>query len=186
MATADQQTEARPMCPQYWSVFAVPGSRGASYDVWFDDPMGNRATCTCRAFKFSDRVSCKHIERVRKHGCFGRGLNDLGSVGITVQDMQPPQPYRRILTEERCPCGQMKWRPDVRLVDTAGRQLVRVRFHQGPGAREYTYINGGAPLTVGATFALSDALGGGDFTMGVVVGLGSDFTGELKVIRIAT
>jgi hypothetical protein len=32
--------------PLYWPVFAVPGSHGASYGVWFDDPMGDRATCS--------------------------------------------------------------------------------------------------------------------------------------------
>jgi hypothetical protein len=182
MAPPAQQTEARPMCPQYWLVFAVPGSHGASYDVWFDDPMGDRATCTCSAFRFSDRRTCKHIERVRKYGCFGSGPNDLRSIGVTVRDTPLPKPYKRIPTDEPCACGQMKWRPDVRLTDGAGRQVVRVRFHNEPGAREYTYLNGGAPLSVGESLTVPDAVGGGQTTIGTVVGLGSDFAGELKVI----
>jgi hypothetical protein len=188
MAKAAQQTEAQPMCPQYWLVFAVCGSDGASYDVWFDDPMERRATCTCHTFKYSDRATCKHIKLVRDHGCFGGGPDDLRRFGVTKRDTPPPKPHNVIETSECCACGQMMQRPDVRLADAAGRQLVRVRFHDGPGAREYTYINGGASLSVGETVTVPDAVSGvaNKRTTGTVVGLGSDFAGELTVINTAT
>lgn len=184
MAIGDQQKGIQPMCPQYWAVFAVPGGREASYSVWFDDPLENRVICTCPAFKFSGRITCKHIDLLWTHGCFSQGVNDLGSVGIRVQDTLPAKLHRRTPTDERCRCGQIKWRPDVRMVDALGRQLVRVRFDDRPGASQYTYAISGAPLQVGARLRLPGY--DGDPAIAVVVGLGSDYAGELTVIRTAT
>jgi hypothetical protein len=149
--------------------------------------MRDRATCTCHAFQYSDRTTCKHIPRVRHHGCFGSGHDDLCRVGVTVRET-PSTPLRRIPTRKLCACGQMKLCPDVRLADAAGRQLVRVRFHDGRGAREYTYLNGGASLSVGEAVTVPDAISGdaNRRRTGTVVGLGSDFAGELTVINRAT
>src|SRR5581483_8167290 len=79
----DLTVEVVGICPQWASNWEVQGSGDNQYQVQFhkDEP----ATCTCPAYRYSGDYGdqhCKHIETVRKHGCFYHphdanfGLND--------------------------------------------------------------------------------------------------------------
>jgi hypothetical protein len=164
-----------PLCPQYWAIFSVGGSTG-TYEVSYD--RGLRLwRCTCRASMFDHATPCKHIRRVRAHGCFGVGPNDLARVGVSICGMVPRMARR---AGGRCCCGQPLFAPVLAMADDAGRQIVRVRFQAGGG--EYGYVWGGAkPLSVGDVVSIVIA----DRQVvqpATVIGLGCDWSGELAVI----
>jgi hypothetical protein len=59
------------ICPHWASNWDVEGSHDNTYLVQFhkEEP----ATCSCPAYRYSGDYGdqhCKHIELVRKHGCF--------------------------------------------------------------------------------------------------------------------
>lgn len=101
--SADIETVA--VCPQYRATWDVQGSADNVYTVTLDGP-----SCTCPAFKYSGEPGdqhCKHIDRVRAHGCFyspqaDPGPNDYTAYGIEVVDMD-----RNVIAGAICPgCGQ--------------------------------------------------------------------------------
>jgi SWIM zinc finger len=152
-------------CPQWWCAFAVRGDTG-TYEVYADDVRRGAWRCSCPAWRFRGRATCKHIERVHRHGCFGAGPNNLRAFGVEITGENPMCAAQR--TRWRCACGQMMLAPLMRMRDDAGHQIVEVWFG---GANLYTYAWAGRVL------ALGDVVEGGG-----VVALGSDYLGELKVI----
>jgi len=94
------------LCPQYWAVFSVGGSTG-TYEVFYD--RGMRVwRCTCRGSMFDPATPCKHIKRVRAHGCFGDGPNDFARVGMSICGKVPRMARR---AGGRCRCGQPLFTP---------------------------------------------------------------------------
>ncbi|BBZ43664.1 hypothetical protein MPRM_09450 [Mycobacterium parmense] len=169
-----------PRCPQFWAQFTVHGDVD-TYDVMFEDVMGKKLRCTCPAFKFSGHTNCKHIDRVRAHGCFGDGPNDLASVGITMET------NRTILRNEpaRPPqcceiCGETMCVPVVRMVDDSGHQLIRIQFRNNDIGCAYAYI--GAPLSIGDKVAVPNQWTKTGTLHGTVIGFGSDYAGPLVAL----
>ena len=63
--------EPMAVCPQWASNWEVEGSNGNNYLVQFH--RAEPASCSCPAYKYSGEYGeqkCKHIEKVREHGCF--------------------------------------------------------------------------------------------------------------------
>ncbi len=163
----DSVTRAR--CPQYWCGFAVRGDT-RTYEVFADDVLRNTWRCSCEAWRFRGRTTCKHIARVQRHGCFGAGPNDLPAVGVEITRESPMRATQP--TALWCACGQMMLAALLRMRDDAGNQIVEVSFG---GASVYTYAWAGRVL------ALKDVITV-DSSPGTVVALGSDYLGELRVI----
>jgi hypothetical protein len=156
----------QPRCPQFWATFAVRGTTG-TYEVYCDGHGSWH--CTCRAWIFGGRSGCKHTERVQRHGCFGTGPNDLRAVGVEIVGENPTRVTAP--TNARCACGEPMLAPLIRTHDDAGHQVVQVTFG---GQAFYTYASS-RELVIGQTVTV-----GGN--PGTVVGLGSDYTGPLKVV----
>jgi len=159
----------RPSCPQWWCAFAVRGDTG-TYEVYADDVLRSTWRCSCQAWRFRGRTTCKHIARVQRHGCFGAGPNDLRAVGVEITRESPMRATQP--TGLRCACGEMMLAPLAKMRDDAGHQIVEVSFG---GASVYTYAWAGRVL------ALEDVVTVGQ-SLGTVVALGSDYLGELQVI----
>jgi hypothetical protein len=153
-------------CPQYWATFSVRGSAG-TYDVGVDDPVRGTWTCSCKAWIFGGRTTCKHIERVRAHGCLGGGPNSLGSAGIEITGSNPMRASAS--TRRRCACGQLMRVPVLRM-QIRGHWIVQIDSGGGP----YTYASTRA-------WRVGDVVNVGG-RPGTVVAIGSDYLGELKVI----
>lgn len=160
----------RAGCPQWWRAFAVRGNAGI-YEVYADDVLRGRWRCSCPAWRFGGRTTCKHIERIHRHGCFGDGPNDLRAFGVEITGDNPMRAAQP--TGLRCACGQMMLAPLMRVRDDAGRQIVELR--EGASTYTYTYAWAGRVLAVG------DVVTVGQYR-DTVVALGSDYLGELKVI----
>jgi hypothetical protein len=163
-------------CPQFWCAFAVRGDTG-TYEVYAEDVLRGIWRCSCPAWRFFGRTTCKHIERVYRHGCFDAGPNDLRAVGVEITGESPmitgESPMRATQsTGLRCACGQMMLAPLVRMRDGAGHQIVEVSFG---GASWYTYAWAGRVLAVGDVVTV-------DQNRVTVVALGSDYARELTVI----
>ncbi|MGO9155130.1 SWIM zinc finger family protein [Mycobacterium sp.] len=166
-----------PRCPQYWAQFTVHGEVDI-YHVMFEDVIGQKLTCTCPAFKFSGHTHCKHIDRVRSHGCFGDGPNDLPSLGITMETDHPTLESKPARPPQCCKlCGELMRVPAVRMVDDLGHQLIRVQFHNNDIGCAYAYI--GAPLNIGDKVAVPNQWTKTGTLHGTVVGFGSDYAGPL-------
>lgn len=98
-------------CPQYRASFRVPGSRGDSWEVFFDS-HSCQPQCSCPAWTFSARDvfdrRCKHIDLVWAHGCLFNpqggdpGPNDYAAHGISMRAGSPET------IDEACPgCGHL-------------------------------------------------------------------------------
>lgn len=153
-------------CPQWWAVFSMRGDSG-TYEVLCDDPIRGGFRCSCKAWIFGGRTTCKHIDRLRGHGCFGSGPNDLDTVHVEITGENPNR--ATIPTGHRCACGEMMLAPLVRTRDDAGHQIVQVAFDTGS---QYTYAWGGR-----GELAVGDVVHGG-----TVATVGSDWAGPVKVI----
>ena len=111
-------------CPMWGSAFIIASSDGdKTYMVKFF--VGQKPVCTCPAYRYSghyDDQTCKHIEIVKKYGCFWytafngplpelndslnkkhtMGLNDLDRAKVALFSTT-----KKGITDEACPgCGQ--------------------------------------------------------------------------------
>jgi hypothetical protein len=164
----DSVTQAR--CPQWWRAFAVRGDT-ATYEVYADDVRRGTSHCSCPAWRFRGRTTCKHIERVQRHGCFGAGPNDLRAFGVEITSESLMRSTQH--TGLRCACGQMMLAPLMRMRDDAGHQIVEVVWLGFTSS--YTYAWVGRVRAAGDVVTVTAA-------PATVVALGSDWAGELKVI----
>ena len=185
----EQNGREMAWCPQWWQVFSV----NAVYLVYANDVISEALACTCTGFELG-RTRCRHIKRVLAHGCLAGparepGADDLATggpatIGLSISATAHPVPRAARRSRRRCACGEPMLVPVVRMTDDVGHQLVRVRFRYG-GA-EYAYAwDGRRELAVGDVVSIRSTADQPWFPPvreGTVVGLGTDYAGELVVI----
>lgn len=102
------------VCPMWRSVFIVPSHSDEDKDYMVKFFTGQIPVCTCPAYRYSggyDEQTCKHINTVKKFGCFYYqpyndekeniltcGHNDLDSVKVILFSTT-----EKHVTEEKCP-----------------------------------------------------------------------------------